>query len=287
MTVTAPPLTAPPAAARPARRRFDPVLTIALTLCVLLALIAVLGPLLAPYDPRQTDVLAADQGPSADHLLGTDALGRDLLSRAMSGAALSLVGPALVVLVATVGGTALALAMAWYGGRVDTVVSRMLDILLAFPSLLFAVLAVGVFGTGWAAPVAALSLAYLPFLARVVRSAAVRQRHLPYMEACLMAGFSTWRINVRHLLPSLFPIIRAQATVAFGSALVDLAAISFIGLGVQAPDSEWGLMISEGRASLLNGSPQETLIAGTLIVLTVVAVNVLGERLAQRAEGRT
>ncbi|MER5756748.1 ABC transporter permease [Streptomyces sp. NPDC002088] len=281
MTVTAPALTLP---RRRTRRRFDPVLAVTAVLCALLVLLAVLGPFLAPYDPRQTDVLAADTGPSATHPLGTDALGRDILSRALSGATLTLLGPAVVVLAATLGGTALALVMAWYGGRTDTLLNRVLDILLAFPSLLFAILAVGVFGTGLTAPVAALSLAYIPFLARVIRSAAVRQRHLPYVEACLVAGFSTWRINARHLLPALWPLIRAQATIAFASALVDLAAISFIGLGARPPATDWGLMISEGRASLLNGSPQETLVAGALIVLTVVTVNVLGERLAQRAE---
>ncbi|MFC9557196.1 ABC transporter permease [Rhodococcus sp. NPDC056960] len=267
-------------------RRFDPVTIVAGTVLVVLVTAAVIGPWVTPYDPQQVDILASNLPPSAHHLFGTDSLGRDIFSRALAGARLSLIGPVIVVLISSALGTLLALAAAWYGGRLDTALSRVVDVMLAFPSILVAVLAVGIFGVGLAAPVVALTLAYVPYFARIVRATAIREAHLPYVEACQMAGFSTWRINFRHILPAVAPTIGAQATITMGTALVELAAISFIGLGAQPPSSEWGLMVAEGSTALLSGYPYQTIAGGILIVLTVVSVNVLGERAAQRVENR-
>lgn len=164
------------------------------------------------------------------------------------------------------------------------IVGRILDLLFAIPGLLVAIIAVAVLGTGLTAPVLALSLAYTPYIARVLRSVALRERHLAYIESCQLVGYSGWAICVRHLLPNVMPLIRAQATLAFGAALVDLAAISYLGLGVQPPTPEWGIMVSDGQSSLLNGYPLESLSAGLLIVFVVVLVNLLGERFAARAE---
>jgi peptide/nickel transport system permease protein len=263
------------------------VLIASAVVCVLLVLFAVGGQYLTRWPPSGIDILNINAAPSANHWLGTDYLGRDLYSRVASGARISLLGPALVVVVATVAAVAVALASAWFGGWFDAAVRRVMDILFAFPSLLFAVLAVAVFGVGLTAPVAALAIAYVPYLGRVFRTVAVQQRHLPYVEACVLAGMPAWRICLRHLLPPMLPYIRAQASLAFGYALLDLAAISFIGLGVQPPTSDWGVMVSEGRQPLLNGYPLEALTAGLLILLTVVAFNVLGERLERWADGRT
>ncbi len=264
----------------------DPVLTVSAAVCLLLILFAVGGQYLTRWSPSAIDILNVNAAPSANHWLGTDYLGRDLFSRVASGARISMLGPALVVAVATTAGVAVALASAWFGGWFDTAASRAMDILFAFPSLLFAVLAVAVFGTGLTAPVIALAIAYVPYLGRVFRTVAVRQRHLPYVEACVLAGLPAWRICLRHLLPSMLPYVRAQATLAFGYALLDLAAISFIGLGVQPPSSDWGVMVAEGRQPLLDGYPLEALTAGLLILLTVVAFNLLGERLERWAEER-
>jgi peptide/nickel transport system permease protein len=265
-------------------RGTDPVLAVAGTVCALLLALAVIGPWIAPHPPTQIDLLGANAGLSATHPLGADALGRDNLSRVLTGARLSIIGPALVVVAASVLGTTLAIASAWIGGGFDAFVVKALNLLFAFPALLFALLAVAIFGEGLTAPVVALSIAYTPYLARVVRGVAVRERSMAYVDACRLAGLSGPRICTRHLLPNVAGLVRAQATIMFGAALVDLAAISFLGLGVQPPASEWGLMVSDGRAALLNGSPQEALAAGGMIVITVVAFNVLGERLAARAE---
>jgi len=265
-------------------RGADPVLVIATTLLVLMVLVACFAPLIAPYPPNQTDILAANQAPSPTHLLGTDSLGRDIWSRLLFGARLTLLGPTLIIVIATVAGVALAISAVWFGGWYDAAVSRTLNVLFALPGLLVAVIAVAVIGPGLVAPVVALSIAYLPYIARVLRSVALRERSMAYVEAGELVGLSGWAVCRRHLLPNVMPIIRAQATLAFGSALVDLAAISYLGLGVQPPTAEWGVMVASGQSSLLNGYPWESLSAGVAIVVVVVLVNLLGERLAQRTE---
>ncbi len=276
-------VTVEPASGR-RRTRLDPALAGIGAVLVLLVLAAVLAPLIAPYSPDQGNILIANAPPSPAHLLGTDAVGRDIVSRLIYGARLSLLGPALIIALATTAGVTLAISAVWIGGWYDVVVSRVLDLLFAIPGLLVAIIAVAVLGTGLIAPVLALSLAYTPYIARVLRSVALRERRLAYIESVQLAGFSGWAICLRHLLPNVMPLIRAQATLAFGAALVDLAAISYLGLGVQPPTPEWGIMVSDGQASLLNGYPLESISAGFLIVVVVVLVNLLGDRFAIRAE---
>jgi peptide/nickel transport system permease protein len=266
----------------PRARGVDPpAATLAALACLLVAL-ALFAPLLATHSPDQVNLAAAGQDPSAAHWLGTDALGRDLYSRYLYGARLSLLGPALIIGVSTLAGVLLALSAVWIGGFYDALVNRVLDILFAFPGLLLAVLAVAAFGPGLIAPVLALAVSYVPYVARMVRSVALRERALPYVSACRLLGMSGWRISLRHLLPNLGPFIAAQALAAFGSALLDLAAVDFLGLGVQPPTPEWGLMVSEGQSALLAGAPGEALAAGVLIVFTVVVFNLLGDRLVAR-----
>ena len=267
------------------RGRRDWIAVVCAAFIVIIVSVAVFAPWLAPHDPNQVDILGSHEGPSSAHPLGTDSLGRDLLSRLIYGARLSLIGPALIVVLATVVGTALAIIAAWMGGWPDNLISRVLDILFAFPGLIFAILAVALFGPGLMAPVIALSIAYLPFDARILRSVAMRERALPYIEACYIEGLPTRRITLGHLLPNILPFVLVQATLSFGYALVDLAAISYLGLGVAPPASEWGLMVANGQASILTGHPQESIYAGLMIVITVVAFNVLGDRLATRVLG--
>jgi peptide/nickel transport system permease protein len=241
---------------------------------------AIFGPLLAPQDPNHVDLGAVFAGPSGDHLLGTDASGRDLLSRLLVGARSALLGPLIVSVLATGVGLLIALAMAWRGGVVDTVGARGLDVLFAFPGLLAAILAVAMFGKGLTAPAIALALVYLPYVARVIRSAALAERGQAYVAVLTLQGLSAWRIASRHIVPNIAPIIIAQAVVAFSYALIDLAAISFLGLGIQPPSSDWGLMVAEGQSAIVGGHPQESLLAGLCIVAVIVSVNVLGERAA-------
>lgn len=271
-----------PTSVRRRRWPLDLLTTVVGGVCGALVLMALVGPLLAPYSPEQTDILAASQGASPAHLLGTDALGRDILSRLLTGARLSFAGPGLIVLTSTSAGTLIAVWSAWQGGLLDKVMNRVLDVMFSVPGILVAVLAAALFGAGFWAPVVALSIIYVPYVARVVRSAAIRERHLPYVEACQLAGMRPFRICSRHILRNVAPVALAQGTIGFASALMDFAAISFLGLGVQPPVAEWGLMVSDGRSELLDGYPQQSLAAGLMVVLTVVAFNVLGERVSRR-----
>jgi peptide/nickel transport system permease protein len=222
---------------------------------------------------------------SGSFLLGTDDQGRDILSRLLYGARTSLGGPALVVLLAATAGTVLAVSAAWFGGWFDALVSRVIDLLFSFPGLLLAIVVVALFGSGFIAPVIALSIAYTPSVARVLRSVAVRERNLPYVAALRIQGASGPAICLRHIVPNLLPILLVQVTVGFGYAMIDLAAISFLGLGLQPPSSDWGLMIAEGQPAILNGAPQQALFAAATVLVAVVSFNVLGEAIARRLEG--
>jgi peptide/nickel transport system permease protein len=246
-------------------------------------LLAVVGPILRPYDPNGTDLAFANVGPYGSHLLGFDGVGRDLLSRLMVGARTTVLGAAFVAGVAVVVGATLAVATAWFGGVVDTVVSGILDVLFAFPGILLAVLAAAVFGPGLLSAGLALSVAYSPYLARVLRGAAIKERAMAYIAAGEVQGFSAWRLCLRHLLPNISSLIVAQGTIFFGFAVVDLAAISFLGLGIQSPQADWGVMVSEGRSPLLQGYPLGSLSAAVCIVVVVSAVSFLGEKMQSRS----
>lgn len=260
----------------------DPITAAALSVCVLMVLVAIVGPLVAPFDPNATDILAANQSPNTLHWLGTDALGRDIFSRILTGARLSLLGPAIIVLVSTTLGATLALLASWIGGRFDKIVNSTLNVMFSIPGILVAIIAVSIFGPGFWPPVIALSLISIPYVARVLKGAAAQQRRRAYVEAFQLAGLSPLQINLRHILRNLQPIILAQATLLFGTSLIEFGALSFLGLGVPAPTAEWGAMVSAGRSEMLAGNPQQAAAAGAVIVLTVVAFNVLGERVSRK-----
>jgi peptide/nickel transport system permease protein len=273
--------------ARERRRRFasNNVLVIGCVAIVAVAVfLAIFGPLLAPHDPNEASLGNAYVGPVAGHPLGYDSQGRDLLSRLLVGARSSMVGPFLVVLFSVVAGSALAVAAAWSGRWVDASISTVLDILFAFPAILLAVLAAAVFGAGLTAAAIALSIAYMPYVARVLRGAALKERNQPYVAALEVQGASATSICLRHLIPNIMPLIVAQATILFGYAMVDLAAISFLGLGVQPPEPNWGVMISENQVGIPQGYPLPALAACVCIVAVVIAFNVLGERLFEQAQ---
>ncbi len=268
------------------QRGFSPALAISAAVIVAAALVAVAGPLLAPYDPNLPQLSQYFVGPSPEHLLGFDASGRDVLSRLLYGARTSMLGPLAVTLICMTLGSLLAVTAAWRGGTYDAVISSGLDIVFAFPGILLAVLAAAVFGGGLVAPVLALSVAYTPYVARVLRGAALRERAQQYVAALEVQGASSIAICIRHLIPNMLHLIVAQATTLFGYAMVDLAAISFLGLGVQPPAADWGVMVSENQQGIIQGYSIPALAAGLCIVVVVVAVNILGERLYERGEAR-
>ncbi|MBO0981893.1 ABC transporter permease [Microbacterium sp. SD291] len=256
---------------------------IAASVLTIIVIAAVFAPVLAPSNPNTPDLFAALSGPSAAHLLGADALGRDILSRLMYGAQVTLAGPGLVILLSTVVGTALALVAAWCGGRVDAVIVWVLDILFAVPGIVFALISVAIWGPSLITVVCGLAVAYIPYVARVVRGAALRERNLPYVSAAWLQGHSGFGITTTQILRNVQPIVIAQAVSSLGFAVIDLAAVSFLGLGVQPPTADLGLMVKSGFDSTLRGYPGEAIAAGTLIILIVWCVTVLGDRLTSNA----
>jgi peptide/nickel transport system permease protein len=260
------------------------VVYVCLAVLAVAVLIALIGSAIAPYDPNLVSLSNAYVGPTGGHLLGFDPAGRDLLSRLLVGARTTILGPVAVVTIAVGVGTGVAVATAWLGGWFDAGVSAVVDVLFAFPGILLAVLAAAVFGPSLRSAVIALSIAYTPYVARILRGAALRERAQQYVAALEVQGLTGVAICLRHLVPNVFPLIVAQATILFGYAMVDLAAISFLGLGVQTPQPDWGVMVSEGETGVLQGYPAESLAAGLAIMFVVIAVNLLGERLVDNAQ---
>lgn len=273
------------ATAQPRRRRPRWALRIAGGTSSLLVLIALAAPLLAPHDPNAGSLLDALQPPSAEHWLGTDASGRDLLSRILYGSRTALAGPLIVVAVATVVGTTLGLVGAWNRGWIDALIGRLFDLVFSFPSMLLALLFVSVWSPGLLSAAAAVSVAFIPAVGRLVRSAALREVNEPYVEALRTQGFGPVRLCFRHVLPNLAPVIVAQVTTAFGYAMVELAGISYLGLGVQDPTADWGKMIDTGQGSIVRGFPQESVYAGIALVIAVVSFMSLGDVLSDRRKG--
>lgn len=281
MTAVASPLN-PPTRAR-IRVRRPPNLGVGGWLAVVylasVALGAVFAPLLAQQDSNATSLLDSFAPPSGDHWLGTDATGRDIASRLLHGARTSLLGPAAIVLLALSISIPLALVAVWRGGWVGAVINRAFDIVFAIPGILLAILTVAVLGPGLRSAVAALAVAYVPFMARVVMSAAAAQSRLPYVEVLVVQGLGPSRIMARHVLRNIAPILVGQATITFAYALIDLAALSFLGLGVQAPHADWGVMVAD-RDGILQGNPQQVIFASVAIIATVLALLILGGKLS-------
>jgi peptide/nickel transport system permease protein len=277
------------AAPRGARARKRPG-TLSIVCLVWLAVVvvwAVLGPLVSGFGATEGNIVDRYLPAGGAHWLGTDQAGRDLFARLAVGARSSILGALAVAALTAVCGATLGLVAVWFGGWVDGAVSRVLDFLFAFPNLLLALLAAAVFGGGMTTAGLALAIGYTPYTARVIRSVALRERALPYVRAAELQGIAGPVITVRHLLPNVRQQVATGAAINFGYAMIDLAALSYLGFGVQDPDADWGLMVASGQSSMLAGHPQECLYAGVCIVLTVASLGYLGERLGgRRAAGR-
>ncbi|MFG2626857.1 ABC transporter permease [Streptomyces sp. NPDC048473] len=253
---------------------------------VMVVLAALLAPLLAPYAPDAIDLSASLAGTGPEHLLGTDSSGQDLLSRVLYGARTSLVAPILLLAIAAVLGVTLGTLAAWRGGWVDTVVSRLTDVMYAFPGLLFTVLIIAVFGAGMTTSVLALGLAYTPTVAKYTRSVALSECRKPYIDAYSVQGMGGARICARYLVPNLGRSIIGYLVVLFGEALMSLATLSYLGFGAQPPSSDWGLMVQEGQAAVVQGALLPALVPGVAIALVVVSFNVVGVWAADRLGSR-
>jgi peptide/nickel transport system permease protein len=272
-----------PATAGGSRRRLRPLDAVALAIVVVAVLAAIFAPLLASHSPTGGNILEQFEEPGAGHLLGTDENGNDIAARLLYGARPSLLGPVAVVLLSLLVGIPLALVSVWRGGLTDAIIGRALDLVFSFPAVLIASILVLLYGGGLLPAIVAVAISYIPWAARLTRTATLRERHKPYVLACEIQGMSAPWIAVRHVLPNLARLIAAQATVALGYALIDLAALSFLGLGIRPPAPDWGEMVGD-TAGFSEGNYTTPLAAAICIVLVVASVAHLGTRFFESEE---
>ena len=241
-------------------------------------LAAVVGPVVAPFDAASQELALRLTGPSLQHWFGLDELGRDILSRILSGARISLLVSLVVVSISASAGIFIGSMAGYFGGRVDEIISRIIDILLAFPGLLLAIAMVAVLGPSLVNVVLALSLIGWVGYARLVRGQVLRARELEFVQAARALGASTSRVLVRHIIPTALPAVSVQATLGMGGAILAEASLSFLGLGVQPPTPSWGTMLNYGRVHLLD-APHLTVFPGLAIAVLVLGFNFLGDGL--------
>jgi peptide/nickel transport system permease protein len=247
---------------------------------------AVFAPFIAPYAPLETDFAAQFSPPTTVHWLGTDAFGRDLLSRIIYGSRTALlVGFASAFMGATLGAI-LGVASAYFGGRIDLVVQRLVEIFLAFPIIILALAVVSILGTGTSNVIVAITVPMIPNCARVVRSSALAVRQMPYVEAALAAGCGYARIIFRHMLPNVMAPYLIMLTAFVGQAILLEASLSFLGLGVAEPTPAWGLMLRGAAVEFAESAPWMAVFPGLAISLGVFAFNLFGDSLRDALDPR-
>ena len=251
---------------------------------VLIAVLAALaGPLLSPYDPAAQELARRLEAPTLAHPFGLDEPGRDILARLMQGARISLLVGLAVVSVSSTVGMLFGSIAGYFGGRIDDAISRVIDVLMAFPGILLAIALVAVLGPSLTNVVLALSVIGWVGYARLVRGQALRARELEFVQAARASGAGASRIVLHHILPTTFPSVVVQATIGMAGAIIAEAALSFLGLGVQPPTPSWGTMLDAGRAHLFD-APHLTIFPGLAIALLVLGFNFLGDGLRDRVD---
>lgn len=239
-------------------------------------LIALFAPYLTPYDPYEQDLGNALLPPGKEHLLGTDRYGRDMLSRVMVGAQSTIFSALLLVVVITVTGSMIGIICGYHGGKLDVFLMRLSDVFLAFPGMVFAIAVASVMSGGIFNAVVALACISWPKYARITRSQVLAIKNMPYIEAAKLSGSGTLKIIRKHILPNIAGAIVVTAVLDIGTMIMEIAGLSFLGLGATPPTAEWGSMMSNGR-SMLQTSPWVILAPGTAIFLTVMIFNLAGD----------
>lgn len=256
-----------------------------LVFLMILVALAVLAPWVAPYDPYEGNMPEALRGPSASHWLGTDELGRDILSRIIYGAQISLRVGIIAVTIALFAGIVLGASAGYYGGRVDNTIMRFMDVMLAFPSLLLAIAFMMVLGKGIENAIIAIGIVSVPEYARIVRGSVLSVKENEYVQAAKAIGCHDGQTIFRHILPNVMAPLIVRSTLGISSAILDAAALGFLGLGVQPPLAEWGTMLGSGRSYLFN-APHLITFPGIAITLTVMAFNLFGDGLRDALDPR-
>jgi peptide/nickel transport system permease protein len=259
--------------------RRQPLGTVGLAIVIVMVLAGVFAEWVAPYDPELNDFAAMMQPPSWAHLLGTDQFGRDLLSRIIFGARTALIVGFASAFVGGFAGLVLGVGSAYFGGRIDLIFQRVLDVLMAFPLIIMALAVVAVFGTGVYNVILAITIPLIPRCARVVRSSALAIREAPYVDAARALGYSHSRIILRHMAPNVVAPFLILLTAFVGQAILAEASLSYLGLGVQEPVPAWGLMLQGGAEEHATTAPWIAVFPGLAIALTVFGISLFGDAL--------
>lgn len=246
---------------------------------------ALAGPLLTPYEPSAQELSRRLERPSLSHPFGLDELGRDILSRIVTGARISLLVGLSVVSLSSIVGVALGAIAGYSGGKIDDGISRVMDVLMAFPGILLAIALVAVLGPSLGNVILALSVIGWVGYARLVRGQALRARELEFVQAARALGAGSPRIILHHILPTTLPAVVVQGTLGMAGAIIAEAALSFLGLGVQPPTPSWGTMLDAGRSHLFD-APHLTIFPGLAIAILVLGFNFLGDGLRDRIDPR-
>jgi peptide/nickel transport system permease protein len=260
-----------------------PLTLLGAVIVLLFAMVAIFGPLMAPHDPTQiyyTPGLTPPSPPSATFPFGTDATGRDILSRVLAGARISLTVGIVAVGIATLCGTLLGLISGYFGGWTDSIIMRLMDVMLAFPDILLAIVIITVLGPGLTNVMIAVGIAAIPAYTRTVRAAVLSVRNLDYVEAARALGAPAWRIILSHVLRNVLTPIVVLVTLSIGLAILTAAGLSFIGLGAQPPAPEWGDMLNDAQ-NYLQQAWWMAVFPGVAIVLVVLGLNLLGDGLRE------
>jgi peptide/nickel transport system permease protein len=252
---------------------------------LLFLFVAVAGPFLCTYDPLKIDLRNRYQNPSMKHLLGTDNLGRDTLTRLVYGARISLLISVTSTFVGSFIGMVLGVLAGYYGGIIDAFISRFIDILMAFPGLLLAITVVAILGPGLVNTMAAVAVFSIPSIARLVRSIVLTIRESEYIQACRVPGASGLRIMATHIIPNSMGQIIVNVTLSLGTSILSASSLSFLGLGVQPPNPEWGAMLSQAREAI-RSHPMLAIIPGVCITLVVLSFSLVGDGLRDALDPR-
>lgn len=259
---------------------------LSLVVITAIALIAVFASVIAPYNPVAQSILSVNRPPSAAHWLGTDQLGRDVLSRVIYGARASLLLGITAPVIAAMIGTTLGLIAGYFGGWADRLIGRVIDLLLAFPALLLGIIVAAALGAGFWSMLAVLIIAFAPRFARIARASTLSLRSAPFVEAAIAAGLSHHVILVRHVLPNIIGPIVVVLTLWIATAIRLEATLSFLGLGTRPPQPSWGNIIRDGLNSLF-GTPWPIVSAGLAITITVLAMNFIGDAVRDALDPET